>query len=322
MSPPGPGRTRVLYVGGTGRSGSTTLANVLGEAAGLVSVGEVRFLWERGILQNRLCGCGARFAECPFWSEVLDTALGPGTAEDRAALATWVRGELQARTRMLALPGHLYAGRRHLRGPGTGALGDLLGRVYAAIAAVAHADVVVDSSKLPTYAALLGDVDAIDVQVAHLVRDPRAAAYSWRRRKQQPDLGSGALMERRGAGKSAILWSVWNRSLESLCRSRGVDYELASYEQFVAHPRREAERVLVSFGLGRPGLLDRVFADDRTVCLATNHTVAGNPSRHQQGLVSLVPDDEWRLRMRPGDRKTVTALSWPTLQRYGYRIRI
>ncbi len=313
-----PNNFRVLYVGGTGRSGSTMLANVLGEAPGLVSAGEVRFLWERGIVQNRLCGCGAAFADCAFWAEVLDLALGPGTDDARRTLAVRVHRQLEARTRMLTLPRHLLAGRHRASGPD--ALTDIVGSVYAAIAAVSRAEVVVDSSKLPTYAALLAGSDRIDLQVAHLVRDPRAAAYSWRRRKIQPDLGATALMERRGAGKSAVLWSVWNRSLESMCRSRGVTYTRMGYEDFVADPRRQVQTLLASFDLP-PTLVEGIFADDHTVSLTTSHTVAGNPSRHQHGLVPLVADDEWRSGMRGHDRRAVTALTWPTMQRYGYRIR-
>ena len=59
--------------------------------------------------------------------------------------------------------------------------------LYEAIAEVARARVVVDSSKLPTYAMLLDGIEGVDVRVAHLVRDPRAAAFSWQRKKEQPD---------------------------------------------------------------------------------------------------------------------------------------
>ncbi|MGB0100790.1 MAG: sulfotransferase [Nocardioides sp.] len=311
--------TRVLYVGGTGRSGSTVLANVLGQIPGLVSVGEVRFLWERGIEQDRLCGCGRHFTDCPFWTEVLTRALGPG---DHEAVAARMQAALAERTRMRGLPGLLV--RRGER-PATDEVGDLLGRVYDAIADVSGAGVVVDSSKLPTYAALLGDVSTVDLQVLHLVRDPRAAAHSWRRRKHQPDLGSSAMMERRGAVKSAVLWRVWNGALERLCRERGIDHRLQNYESFVADPRNETRRLLRRFDLVAPervdDLLDAVFAGPGVVRLDGNHTVAGNPSRHEHGLVALVPDEEWRSRLGTADRRAVSALTWPTLRHYGYRVR-
>ena len=143
--------------------------------------------------------------------------------------------------------------------------------------------------------ALLDGLDGIDLRVAHFLRDPRAAAYSWRRKKLQPDLGPGAFMERRGAGKSAVLWSVWNRSLEMMAGNRPDAYARVTYEEFLADPRAEAQRLLDTFALA--GDLDPVFAGPDTVRLSTNHTVAGNPSRHQQGLVPLVADSEWRDKM-------------------------
>ncbi|RYJ02970.1 MAG: sulfotransferase, partial [Actinomycetales bacterium] len=245
--------TRVLFVGGTGRSGSTVLSTVLGEVPGLVAVGEVRFLWERGVLQDRLCGCGSAFAECAFWTEVLDLALGTA---DREETARRLGAELTERTRLRTVPGLLAR-----RTPSAAAdLEDTLGRVYAAIAAVSGAQVVVDSSKLPTYAALLGDLPGIDLQVLHLVRDPRAAAHSWRRRKHQPDLGATALMERRGAAKSAALWRIWNGTLEKWCRDRGVDHRLQNYESFIADPPGETRRILRRFDLVHPALVDDVVA--------------------------------------------------------------
>ena len=66
--------TRVLYIAGTGRSGSTLLANILGEVDGVFAAGEVRYLWQRGLTERRLCGCGVPVRECPVWSRVLAEA--------------------------------------------------------------------------------------------------------------------------------------------------------------------------------------------------------------------------------------------------------
>ena len=310
--------TTVLYIGGTGRSGSTMLANVLGEIPGFVSVGEVRFLWQRGVLQDRLCGCGAPFSRCRFWADVLDITLGPCTARQRTELALRLHDDLQRRTRLRTLPHHL---RHHAGADPTpfDELEDVLGRTYAAIAAVARADVVVDSSKLPTYAALLDDLEEVDLHVVHFLRDPRAAAYSWRRLKAQPDLGPGAFMERRGAGKSALLWAVWNRSLELLVADRPRAYARVTYEACLADPRGQVEQLLDDLGV--PGDLDDVFAAADVIRLSQNHTVAGNPTRHHRGLVRLVADSEWEHHMSATDRGTVTALTWPALRRYGYHLR-
>src|SRR5690606_21580524 len=55
----------VLYVGGWGRSGSTLLECVLAEAEQTVALGEVVWLWERGLGRNELCACGQPFHDCP-----------------------------------------------------------------------------------------------------------------------------------------------------------------------------------------------------------------------------------------------------------------
>ena len=69
-------RARVLFIGGWGRSGSTLLDRVLGHVPGVVSLGEVREIWVRGVIEDRPCGCDRPFSECPFWTEVGDRAWG------------------------------------------------------------------------------------------------------------------------------------------------------------------------------------------------------------------------------------------------------
>ena len=75
----------VLYIIGTGRSGSTLLANMLGSTEGMFSAGELRFIWDRGFAEDRRCGCSLRFAACPTWSGIVDRAFGdepPDLAQD------------------------------------------------------------------------------------------------------------------------------------------------------------------------------------------------------------------------------------------------
>jgi Sulfotransferase family len=301
---------RVLYVGGTGRSGSTVLANVLGELPGMVSVGEVRFLWERGILENRLCGCGEHFASCPFWGQVVRRTLGDADAGSLADVARTVQAELHEATRLRRLPRAAVTGAAV---PPGSRLAALLPRLYAAIGEVSGADVVVDSSKLPTYARVIADLPGIDVSLAHLVRDPRAAAFSWRRTKEQPD--RGGLMEQRGVGKSAALWTTWNFGLERLFPEPGR-YARLTYEELLTAPQAQLRTLLASLDMDRE--TSAVFADETTVRLSVNHTVAGNPARHRHGLVPMLLDDEWRTAMPARDRRLVTAMTYPLLRRYGF----
>src|SRR5690606_26358629 len=66
---------KIIGIGAWDRSGSTILAEILGSAPGVVSVGELNNLWDRGARQNRPCACGERFWDCPFWKPVMDRAF-------------------------------------------------------------------------------------------------------------------------------------------------------------------------------------------------------------------------------------------------------
>src|SRR5262249_11526864 len=156
---------------------------ILGQLDGYVSVGEIRYLWQRGMLDDRLCGCGEPFSSCPFWSDVVRRAQAEDAIDPTRVVELLGRG-----TRARHIPWLLRARSR----PETCAarledLPDVLARTYAAVAKATAARVLVDSSKLPTYGELLRHVPGIEVTVVHLIRDPRATAFSWMRAKPLPE---------------------------------------------------------------------------------------------------------------------------------------
>src|SRR5579859_7845615 len=81
----------VIYIAGSGRSGSTIMERVLGEMPGFVNVGELIDLARRARDEER-CGCGMAFSDCPFWMGVGERAFGGWDAGSVAAT-----GELQGR---------------------------------------------------------------------------------------------------------------------------------------------------------------------------------------------------------------------------------
>jgi hypothetical protein len=62
---------KVVLLLAWGRSGSTILDNALGAMDGFFSAGEIRYLWERGVIKGWRCGCGRPVTQCPVWSVVL-----------------------------------------------------------------------------------------------------------------------------------------------------------------------------------------------------------------------------------------------------------
>lgn len=303
----------VLYIAGSGRSGSTLLDMILGQVDGFVGTGEMRYLWQRGILDDRLCGCGERFGVCPHWTAVLDAA----GIVDRHREASRMLELQQQGMRVRHVPAMLY----NRRDPGArlarlDGYGDSLGRLYRALAEVSGAQVIVDSSKLPAYGFLLSGVPGIHIHIVHLVRDPRATAYSWLRKKVQPDRPAFGYMEPQSVVRSAVLWATWNTSARLFWEGSGLPYLLVRYEDFVESPSASMQRILEMVGCAGHSL---PFADESTVHLGRNHTVAGNPNRLQTGMMKIRGDDEWKARMRPRDRRVVTMLTAPALRRFGYK---
>ncbi|MCW6006358.1 sulfotransferase [Micromonospora sp. CPCC 205371] len=302
------GVVKVLYIAGWGRSGTTILDNILGSYENVFSAGELYYLWRRGLVQGRRCGCGEKLAECPLWSKVLHVAYGneqpcPKRTADLQYRVTRVRN-----TRRLTR-GDLDAEAAEYR--------DLVGMQCAAVAEVTGTDLVVDSSKLPPGAAVLARVAGVEPYLVQMVRDPRAVAYSWTRPKAQLDRPKPMLMDQHGPAESTTKWLAWNLLTEQVARGYEARRRRLRYEDFVADPRGTVEELLAWAGVPSVG---GPFVDGRTVELGENHTVSGNPGRFRTGPVALRPDEEWRRAQPLGPRALCTALSFPLLHRYGYRV--
>lgn len=305
-------RIKVIYITGWGRSGTTILDRILGQIDGFTSVGEIRYVWDRNIIDNHLCGCGQPFQSCPEWTSVFDGAFGGFHNVDPYEMIQ-LRDSL-TRTRHLAglaLPGRV----RDKMWMNARSYLETLSKLYRSIKDHFGAEVIVDSSKFPTYAFTLEILEEIDLHVVHLVRDPRAVSFSWLRKKLQPDTGRDELMDIHGPVFSTLIWNAWNLSTEMMMARKQDRYTFLRYEDFVAHPRRAVQRILADAGMTGRTL---PFVDDHTVRLDTNHTCAGNPNRFQNGDIKLRLDDEWTSKMKPKDRAVVTAMAAPILHRYGY----
>ncbi len=303
----------VLYIAGTGRSGSTLLASVLGSADGVFSAGELRFTWERGLAEGAICGCRRLVVECPVWTSVFDHAFGGFSEVDADA----VHQALTDRTRMRHLPGLLRD--RGTPGSVPDVLRTTLPLLYQAISTTTGSRLIVDSSKLPTYAIQLSELPEIDLRILHLVRDPRAAAWSWmRHRATRTVTGYDETMDRFSATKSASLWSTWNALTRRMWRSDPDRYMIVRYEDMVTDPGSIASQILEFAGVPD---FEPALVGPRSLHLPPTHAIAGNPNRMRHGDTLIQADREWEDAMPTRDRLIVTALTAPLLPRFGYGIR-
>ncbi|SIT84242.1 sulfotransferase [Microbacterium sp. RU33B] len=300
----------VLYIAGLGRSGSTMLECVLGSHPEVAALGEVLHLWDRGIVKDELCGCGAPFSACDFWLAVGDRAFGGWARVDLERVS--VLHDAVDRHRRIAKvlsPIQTSNYRRLIR-----LYNDLYLRIYDAAAEVSGARLVIDSGKHGSLAASLANSDEIDLRVLHIVRDATAVAFSWSKAVHRPEAQSeeDALMVRYSSPLSSALWMLQNLEVEAL-RAKGVTPVRLRYEDLVAQPPAALSHTLKRLGLSsfRPAVEGRVQ-------LRTQHTVAGNPMRFSRGVLTLRRDDAWKASMATRERRIVKALTAPLRAAYGY----
>jgi hypothetical protein len=303
-------KTTVLYIAGWGRSGSTILANSLNELEGYFHIGEFCHVWENAVLNDYPCGCGTPVRECPYWSAVFRKALGrfPSPADARHMIS--LRRETPSNADILLR-------RAHTRKPF--ALSEYrkrIGDLYAAMAATADARVIIDSSKNPYHLFLLSTIESLNVHVLHLVRDPRATAYSWMRKRLRSDVGGGRSveMEQFSPVTNSRKWTICNLTIQSM-HDRFAGYARLRYEDFVQDPALAVESLR-----GPLHLPDRAspFGNNRRIVLTGNHTVWGNPKRTTLGEIEIRPDLEWTEQMSRWDQARASVFSWPLMWHYGY----
>jgi len=303
-------KIKLLYIAGSGRSGSTLIEKILGSVDGISAMGEVSFIWERGFKQNLLCGCGKSFLECHIWNEIRQNAFSNGDKIDINYLSEETRFIEQSRYLPLLLlktklrwhKGKIALCQRHFL------------KIYLGASKTYKSKVLIDSSKR-THGHILKDMPEIKLYVLHLVRDARATAYSWNREKiYQKDKGKVVYFPRYSSIFASFLWCFDNLAAELLgiCSKR---YMRVRYEDLVLHPKNIAQKIL-GF-VEEPELPLPQFEGSR-LRLKLQHSVSGNPLRFKQGEMMIKHDSDWQKSNSMKTKFLVGLITWPFLIRYGY----
>ena len=309
-------RVKILFIGGFGRSGTTILDNVLGQVEGFFSAGETLYIWDRSFIEDRLCGCRRPFSQCPTWQSIA-AEIGPRGDTDKERheeLQAWVGVRESLTPKRVAL-----ASRRRQDPDSLPGVADYRARmveVYRTIQRQTGCEVIVDSSKSPGHGYLLQGSPELDAYAVHIVRDPRAVAFSWQKKKvYDPSGDKPMMMSRHSPARSSKLWNTWNLATEAVWKKSPDQYMRILYEDFMADPHSILQQVLDHIGASQASL---DFVRGNQVSMGEIHALAGNPSRFNDGTVELRRDDRWRNDQPAWHRRLVTLLTYPLLRRYGY----
>ena len=299
-------RCRVSYVAGTGRSGSTLVAQYLERRTSAVHVGELRYIWDRGITENHLCECGRAFDKCLFWTQVLKSAFGSDLDDIVRAM-----GPLSKQVdRIRRIPQLAFRRGGEFDGDAR-RYGAILDRLYLAVADTAGTNLIIDSSKDPSYLYAISTMREIDIEPIHLVRDPRAVAYSWTRKRRRPEIHwEVRYMRTLPPKRAARNWLQYNALIDAFLARHGSVSRLR-YEDFARDPDGVTETLAATTSMP---LTATVRSD------LQGHSLSGNPMRFDRGPLVVRLDEEWRTAFPAADRRLVTAITWPLLRRYGYAV--
>lgn len=309
-------RIKVLYIAGWGRSGSTILEKILGQIKGFFAAGELYSIWDRGLLKNRYCSCGNPFNKCEVWETIIDRAYGGKVKIDAHEMLNFSERSIHAKNFPLMLMNRgkpVFASRlsKYLRN---------IEKLYQSIKFTTNSKVIIDSSKSPFYGYVLTKVRTIDLYVVHMIRDPRAVAYSWQRKKLfQPDTRNNLYMAQLGPILCSLRWNMQNLATEAFWRSSPERYLMLRYEDFINQPLDKIKGIL---DLIEEEPSDLPFIGHHKVDLGKIHSVSGNPIRFQNGHVDLRLDGQWMSKMKITHRNLISFLTSPLLKRYNYDFRI
>lgn len=302
--------TKVLYVVGTQRGGTTIAGRLMGEVPGFAFLGELRKLWQVGLRDGRTCGCGLSYDACQVWSAVVPRMLA---TTDVATIGRWQQTAAPDRRSSLRAWHLARRGAAH-RDRAVRSYATLLGATYADLAAATGATVIVDTSKLPADAVLMSDLEGIDAYLLQLVRDPRGTVYSAIRRS-----GSGPGVHPRQALSGSTGWMVRHLAGTALRRRIGPDRSLLiTYEDLIGDPEAVLTQIAAFVGQPPPAL---PLVVGGTVALGVAHTPIGG-GRFRPTAVALTRDDRWVTALGAVDRLAVSTLTAPLARHFGYRLRV
>lgn len=288
----------VLFINGYGRSGSTVLEGFLGKYDGVFCVGELRNIWER-YLAGYKCSCGEKIESCRFWSDIFIDVFGDNYVKE-------INEMVRKREDFDRIRKFNAAKNR----PFEGALAsyvDVYSRIYKSIKAKTGCEVIVDSSKNPTHAALMERSSEIPCKHIHLVRHPQAVVYSWGRKKLRKESSVKEYMPRHKSYKSSMLWVLMNKQSAKLRE----DCVRVKYEDFVENPTKVSEGILRFCGLNKD-----FYSKEEEVF----HTVGGNPVKFETSDVIIRNDDEWLSAQKTIDKYITWVIAGRVAREIGYEM--
>lgn len=300
--------TKIIYIVGSGRSGSTILDLGLGSNKNITGLGEVHRLSLDP--DKRTCGCGRLINKCNFWSKVIyDYSDG--------AIKNWHElypvTSISKRYKLLGyvFPRYIDLLAVHLRSKA--AINFLLPgftnkfsyinnsfNLFESVTKITGTEYIVDSSKNVLRAKLMYICKPDNVYIIHLVRDGRSIVESAKRRLNID------------VKESTKMWRAVNKKSELALNNVPAKRKLTiRYEDYCRFPN-----IILSEINNFINNNDPLFDLD-TLISEEHHQIPGNPLL-KKAIKGISLQESWKKNLSEQDLSIFGKLAGDLNKKYGY----
>ncbi len=260
---------KIVYIAGYSRSGSTILDIILSSHPAIFGTGELAYLFDDWLQQDRLCTCGEPYGNCRFWKQfALPAGMDMETAksvvrkvESRSSLKALVNGQL---------PEDIIEKYKQIQIS-----------LYSYIAGTSQKDIIIDSSK--TSRDMAGRFYALhrytdfDVYVIHLVKNGVSVVESYVKKGRNWALEGYGKNDRFVAARSSMGWYLANSIARKLGAKLPRTHVLQiNYEELVSQPETVLQSIGSMLELDMSGVMENIQSN---VAFHPQHNVGGNRLR-------------------------------------------
>lgn len=311
------GKKTVLFIVGSGHSGSTILDLAIGAHSACFSLGEITQL-HHAVKNNTHCVCGERILSCTFWREAFQDILRDAGSSiiDTPESFSLEPPRNTKRTILLKLEKLAQVlGIRRCRESWVARTACVYRDVYSR----SGSSILVDSSKdIRRGLILANQLPEYEFRFLHLVRDVRAVAWSYRKQTysvQLPDEEQPRVMPAHEVLSPAAASDAWfrgNRLILILLwlKVRAAHYTRIRYEDLSASPEDTLTGLSNWLDLAyEPGMV--------TYGQFEHHNVGGNSSRFNSSRIRA-SSASWTNNLTQTEIDTCQRVSGSLMRRFGY----
>jgi hypothetical protein len=300
-------KNSVVFISGSGRSGTTIVDRILGTIPEAVTVSQLYHIIFDLYHEEVICSCGNQTGKCEFWTLVIKKL---SLSKENIKKITRIHEEINhSRYFFNILFGTLSNKKKvelkyYLK---------WLETLYDTIFEITKKNIIIDSSKVPSHILLLSKINKYNISDLHIIRHPSGVVKSWQKNKYDPS--KKKFMNTHSTHKILFNWIIRN-SLSNILKYL-MPYKRYNYEKIIDNPDYIFNQVLKNFKIKTNFTFN---IKNKSILLESNHTLSGNPHRFHTGKINLIKDESWKKEISLFKRIYIFIFLLPLMVKYKYGI--